>query len=345
MADEPVRKNASRRYDRQERFAPIGREGQERIRAARLLVVGCGALGSVAADLLVRAGVGALTVVDRDLIEIHNLQRQILFNEADLANGLPKAVAAEAHLRAINAEVRVRGIAADVNHASVRGLTGEIDLIIDATDNFETRHLINDIALDRGLPWVYGGAVGADGMVKAVIPGRTSCFRCLIDGVPAPGETPTCDTAGIIAPTSVTVAALQVSTALRIITGAPETGDLLVLDAWDFSLRRIAAPRLASCPACVRGERAWLRGERGARASALCGRDMVQVLPVEETTLDLKKLARRLEGLGKLTDRHFYLQFEDGSLVFSIFADGRCLVKGTDDPARARAAVARYLGG
>lgn len=345
MNGKSIRPSAPGRYDRQVRYHRFGPTGQERLSAARVLLIGCGALGSVAADLLARGGVGALTIVDRDLVELHNLQRQTLFTEADAAAALPKAVAAEVHLRAINSEVAVRGIVADVNYTTIRSLGADADLIIDATDNFETRHLINDYALERGIPWVYGGAIGAEGMVKAVIPGKTSCFRCLMEGVPAPGETPTCETAGIIAPASVTVASLQVSTALQLIAGHALAGDLLVLDVWDFGLRRISAPRLPDCPACVRGEQTWLRGLEGARAAVLCGRDMVQVLPARDMAIDLPALARRLGGLGTITDRRYYLLFDDGSVELSIFADGRCLVRGTDDPARARSAVTRYLGG
>lgn len=333
------------RYARQIRFAPVGPEGQERLVAASVLVVGCGALGSVSAEQLVRAGVGRVLLVDRDLIEIHNLQRQPLFSEADIEEGLPKAIAAEQRLRAVNSEVLVEGRVLDFNFTNALAIARGMDLIVDGTDNFETRQLINDVSLELDVPWLYGGAVGGDGVVKAVLPGRTSCLRCLLDGVPMPGEVPTCETAGIIAPTAAMVASLQVSLALRMLTGAEVNGDLYLLDAWNPALRSVAVPRLADCPACGLGERPFLEGRLGGAAAELCGRDAVQVFPAETAELDLGTVAERLDGLGTVKNRKYYLEFSDGVLSLSIFPDGRLIVKGTDDPARARAAAAKYLGG
>jgi adenylyltransferase/sulfurtransferase len=333
------------RYGRQIRFEHIGREGQGRISASSVLLVGCGALGSTIADLLVRAGVGRLRIVDRDILELHNLQRQTLFNEEDVRKGLPKAVAAQNRLRSVNSEIEIEGIAADFNFANSPGLADGFDIILDGTDNFETRFLLNDLALDRGLPWVYGGAVGADGIVKAVVPGNTSCLRCLMDSAPSPGETPTCETAGILASTAVIVASLQVSLTLRILTGEKENGDVYIVNAWQPQVRRISSPRLDDCPACIGGEYPYLMGDIAGSATLLCGRDTVQVLPVRKGKIELNELAGKLSDLGSVVDRKYYLEFDDGSLVLSIFPDGRCLVKGTEDPARARAAVSRYLGG
>lgn len=335
------------RYDRQMRFEPIGPDGQRAIRRASVVVVGCGALGSVAAGMLVRAGVGRLTVVDRDIVELHNLQRQPLFTEEDLREGRPKAVAAEAALKVANSDVAVSGVIGDFNYRSARRICEGADLIIDGTDNFETRLLINDLALEMGMAWVYGGVIGSEGVVKAVVPGRTSCLRCLLDAAPEPGESPTCETAGIIAPAPAIVASLQVALALRLLVGEEVPGDLHVIDVWKPSLRSIAVPRLEGCPACVGGERRFLAGEDAGSATAACGSDSVQVLPAgdEGGKVDLEELALRLRGLGEVVDRRFYIEFDDGSLKFSIFPDGRCIVRGTDDPARARAAVTRYLGG
>ena len=333
------------RYDRQVRFGPVGEAGQRAIGRATVVVVGCGALGSAAADQLVRAGVGCLTVADRDVVELHNLQRQGLFTEDDVLAGRPKAVAAERALRAANSEVEVRGVVADVSYRNARRLCEGADLIVDGSDNFETRLLLNDVALELGLPWVYGGAVASEGMAKAVVPGATSCLRCLLDGVPDAGEMRTCETAGIIAPAPHMVASIQVALALRILSGGRADGNLLVLDSWEPSLRSIPLPRLDDCPACVGGERRFLSGTEAGEATVMCGRDTVQVLPAAQGSVDLAGLARSLEGLGEVGDRRHYLQFDDGELRLSIFPDGRCLVRGTGDPARARAAVARYLGG
>jgi molybdopterin/thiamine biosynthesis adenylyltransferase len=335
------------RYDRQIRFEPIGREGQEAIAGTSVLIVGCGALGSVIADMLVRMGVGRTTIVDRDIVELHNLHRQPLFTEEDLREGRPKAAAAEAALRAANSEVEVKGVVEDFNYRSAARLARGADLILDGTDNFETRLLINDLALEKGIPWIYGGAMGADGVAKAIVPGLTSCFRCLIEEVPEPGDTPTCETEGVIAPAPHIVASLQVSLALRLLVGLEVGGDLLVLDAWKGELRSVAVPRLTDCPSCVRGERRFLSGEEAGTATVLCGSKMVQVLPPGGRTMELNldALSEKLSGLGKVSRLRFYVLFNDDSLKFTFFPDGRALVKGTDDAARARAAVARYLGG
>jgi molybdopterin/thiamine biosynthesis adenylyltransferase len=336
-----------RRYDRQIRFRQLGSDGQAALSRASVLVVGCGALGSVAADMLVRMGIGRTTIVDRDIVELHNLHRQPLFTEEDLREGRPKALAAEAALRAVNSDVDVRGMVEDFNYSTASRLARGADLIIDGTDNFETRLLINDLSLEKSIPWIYGGAIGADGVVKAIVPGKTSCFRCLIDEVPDPGDTPTCETAGVIAPAPHIVASLQVSLALRVLTGVEVNGDLLILDAWKGELRSLSVPRLPDCLACVHGERPFLSGEEAGTATVLCGSMMVQVLPPggRKLKIDLDTLADRLAGLGKVSRLRFYLLFNDDSLKFTFFPDGRALVKGTDDPARARAAVARYLGG
>lgn len=333
------------RYDRQMRFEPIGEAGQRAVRGASVVVVGCGALGSVAAEQLVRAGVGRLTVIDRDIVELHNLQRQPLFTEQDAARGLPKAIAAEKALREANSDVEIRGIIDDLNPDTAVKLTKEADVMVDGTDNFETRLLLNDLALERNIPWIYGGAVAAQGIVKAVLPGVTSCLRCLIDSPPPPGESPTCETEGIIAPAPYIVASLQVAMVLRLLSGGELPGDLFTLDAWQPAFRSASAPRLEDCPACVHGKREYLSGDKAGSAAAMCGRDTVQVLPAQRQQLDLKQLAETLTGLGEVEDRRFYLSFDDGKLRFSIFPDGRCLVHGTGDPKRARAAVAAYLGG
>ena len=334
-----------RRYDRQIRFKPIGEPGQRAIQKTTVLVVGCGALGSVAADQLARAGVKRLTVVDRDVVDLHNLHRQPLFTEKDLADGLPKAIAAERALRAANSAVQITGLVEDFNCRNALALSEDADLIIDGSDNFETRFLINDVALERGIPWIYGGAIRGDGVVKAISPGKTSCLHCIVDSIPEPGEAPTCETDGIIAPAPHVVASLQVSLAMRLLVGDEVPGDLLFIDCWNPGLRAVSAPRLENCPACVSGHRRYLSGEEAGSATVVCGRDTVQVLPASEGKLDLDVLKEKLSGLGEISHRRFYLFLNDGKLQLSIFPDGRVLVKGTGDPALARAAVARYLGG
>ena len=334
-----------RRYIRQVRFAGIGPEGQRSIRRSSVVVLGCGALGSVAAGILARAGVGRLRLVDRDIVELHNLHRQPLYTEDDLAHGRPKAIAAAKALRAANSEIKIEEFVEDFNYRSALRLLRGADLAVDGSDNFEARLLLNDAALELGLPWVYGGAIAGEGMVKAVVPGRTSCFRCLIDGVPPAGEAPTCETEGVVATAPGVVASLQASLALRLLTGDEVSGDLHLIDAWRPALRTVAAPRLDDCPACIGGDRRYLEGREAGSAEAMCSSDTVQVMPAREGHIDLDELASRLADLGEVTHRRYYVGFYDGILNFSIFPDGRCLVRGTDSPTRARAAVTRYLGG
>lgn len=335
----------TKRYERQVRFPLIGAEGQKKISESNLLVIGCGALGTVICDQIVRAGVGIVTIIDRDIVELHNLQRQSLFTEADATQKTPKAKAAEEALRKINSEIEINGFAADLNFGNCLGHARGKDLILDATDNFETRQLINDVALELNIPWVYGGAVGREGMAKLIVPGKTSCFRCLMAGVPAPGEVQTCETAGVIAPTTNIVASIEVMLAFKYIVAGEADGSLHLLDSWGLSLRKIKVPRVPECAACGGGSRDYLNGDHTGAATVLCGREMVQVLPSSFCELDLVSLAEKLKGLGEIEDKKYYLAFNDGQLEISIFPDGRCLVKGTSDQARARATVNKYLGG
>ena len=342
---EGIQDQSGRRYDRQERFEGIGPEGQRAIRAASVVVIGCGALGSVAAGILARAGVGRLRLVDRDIVELHNLHRQPLFTEDDLAAGSPKAVAAARALRAANSAIEIEEVVDDFNYRSALRLLRGADLAVDGSDNFEARLLLNDAALELGLPWVYGGAIAGEGMVKAVVPGRTSCFRCLIDGVPPAGESPTCETEGVVATAPGVVASLQASLALRLLMGEEVSGDLHLIDAWNPALRTVSAPRLGDCPACVGGDRRYLEGREAGSAEAMCSSDTVQVMPAKEGHIDLDELAVKLGSLGEVSNRRYYLGFDDGELNIAIFPDGRCIVRGTDNPARARAVVTSYLGG
>jgi len=334
------------RYSRQACLARLGREGQRALGRSSVLIVGCGALGCVAAGMLARAGVGRLRLVDRDIVELANLHRQGLFSERDAAEGTPKAAAAAEALRAANSEIEIEGVVADLNWRNAPALSEGAGLIVDGTDNFETRLLLNDVALERGTPWIYGGAVAAQGVAKAVVPGRTSCLRCLVDSTPAPGQEPTSETDGVIATAPHMVAGVQTALAIRLLIGDEEVpGDIYVVDAWSPDVHSIAAPVLRDCPACQRGERRFLGGAEAAEAALLCGAGTVQVLPAVETKLDLEELAGRLRCAGKIENKRFYLALDDGELRISIFRDGRCVVRGTKDIGRARAAVAKYLGG
>ena len=333
------------RYARQELFAGIGREGQERIRHARVLVVGCGALGSALAETMVRAGVASLAVVDRDVVEVTNLQRQTLFDEEDAALARPKAVAAEARLRRLNSDVAVRGIVADLDATLADRLVGEASLVLDGTDNFETRYVLNDVCLRAGVPWVYGACVAAHGAALAVRPGRTPCLRCVLGERPAAGTGETCDTVGVVAPIVQVVAGIQAAEALKLLAGRAEAlvGGLVTVDLWagTFEVVRVD-DRPPWCPSCT--ERRYDYAEAPlAPAAALCGRDAVQ-LRGAGAPLDLESLAARLRAAGDVVSNPHLVRLRapEGELV--VFADGRAIVKGTADAARARSVYARYVG-
>jgi molybdopterin/thiamine biosynthesis adenylyltransferase len=332
------------RYSRQELFAGIGPQGQRRIRAARVLVVGCGALGSALAETVARAGVGRLTLVDRDYVEPSNLQRQSLFDEEDAARGLPKAAAAEARLRRINSEVEVRGLVADFAADTGDALVREADVVLDGTDNFETRFLLNDLCVRAGVPWVYGACVGAYGLALLVRPKLTPCLRCVLEERPAPGSGPTCDTAGVVAPIVQVIAGIQAAEALKLLAGSTEAllPGIVAVDLWQGSFEvmdlRGHAP---SCPACREGRYDYLHETPGA--AVLCGRDAVQ-LKAAGAAVDLQALAARLRAAGEVVANPYLVRFraEDADLV--VFSDGRAIVKGVSDAAQARSLYARYVG-
>ena len=339
------------RYSRQMLFTGIGQEGQARLADSRVLLCGCGALGTVIAETLVRAGVGFVRIVDRDFVDLSNLQRQTLFDEQDVSERLPKSVAAANKLATINSQVRIEPIIADINPANVLQFFDGVDLVIDGTDNFEVRYLINDASLETGTPWIYGGCIGSHGQTMAIFPGETACLRCLIEKPPEASMTETCDTAGVIAPAVNVVASLECVAALKILSGhrADVRPELIVVDVWDTSLRSMDLSQLRDqgrCPACIGGERAWLSGDQGARSTILCGRNSVQVSPGEPATLDLDVLAGKLASAGRIVQNRFLLRLipHDADIELTIFRDGRAIIQGTDEIARARSLYARYIG-
>jgi molybdopterin/thiamine biosynthesis adenylyltransferase len=332
------------RYSRQELFAGIGPAGQERLRAARVLIVGCGALGSCLAEMMTRAGLGSVTVVDRDYVEPSNLQRQSLFEEEDARRGLPKAVAVEARLRRINSEVAVRGIVADLTAENAEALVRDADLVLDGTDNFETRFLVNDVCVRLGVPWVYGACVGSYGLAMLVRPGKTPCLRCVLGERPAPGSSPTCDTAGVVGPIVHVVAGLQGAEALKLLAGRTESllPGMASVDLWqgafDVMDMRGMAPR---CPGCTEGR---FEEPEPAGSAVLCGRDAVQVRAPRGAAVDLAALAERLRAAGAVSRNEYLVRFTAADADLVVFADGRAIVKGVHDPALARTLYAKYVG-
>ncbi len=334
------------RYSRQELFQPIGREGQERIRAARVLVIGCGGLGSNCASLLARAGVGSLRIVDRDLVELSNLQRQALFTEADARDGVPKAMAAARGIAAVNSEVRVEPVVADVDSSNILRLLDDVDLVVDGFDNFEGRYVLNDACVKRGLPWIYGACVGSTAMAQLIVPGKTPCLRCLHRDLPEPGAAQTCDTAGIIGPAASLASTLQVALALRfLVEGAPPPeAAVFCADAWDLHLGRFVLPaRAPDCPCCGQGRFEFLELS-GRSATALCGHDAVQVRALSGRRPDFSALAERLRPIGTVRVNEYLLRLTAPPYELTVFEDGRAIVKGTHDEAVARSLVSRWIG-
>jgi molybdopterin-synthase adenylyltransferase len=339
--------DAAGRYVRQSLFAGIGRKGQERLLASRVLLVGCGALGSHIASSLVRAGVGAITIVDRDFLELNNLQRQVLFDEDDVAAGRPKAVAAAQKLGRINASVRVEPVVGDFHSGNAEQRVRDHDLVMDGTDNFAARYLINDACVKTGRAWVYGGVVAGYGMSMVVIPGETPCFRCVFPEPPAPGTTPTCDTVGVLEPAVAAVAALQCMEALKLLSGAREQvrAELVHLDLWENRILQMkVGERDPACAACGRGEYEFLSAQRAWTATSLCGRNAVQVTPALAATLDLHALAERLRAVGQVEVNAWLLRLRVGEHELTVFADGRAIIKGTSDETVARTLHAKYVG-
>ncbi len=335
------------RYSRQVLFEGIGEEGQARICASRVVLVGCGALGTVQASLLVRAGVGTVRLIDRDFVEESNLQRQILYDESDVKGLLPKAVAAEKKLRAVNSLVTVEGLVEDVNRVSVCRLLDGFDLIMDATDNFDVRFLVNDYAVKNRIPWIYGACVGSEGLMFPVLPGETACLRCVFESAPPAGMSPTCDTSGVIGPVVGIVASLQVAEALKILSGHRERVSRRItrFDLWENQYNGIDLPsREESCPCCGKRDFLYLEGSMGADTSTLCGRNSVQVSRREGGPIDLQALAARLAPLAKLEGNRFLLRATIDGHLLTVFADGRAIIGGTNDAGIAKSIYARYVG-
>jgi adenylyltransferase/sulfurtransferase len=339
--------NEADRYVRQSLFAGMGLQGQMRVIGSRVLVVGCGALGSHIVSTLVRAGVGTMTIVDRDFLELNNLQRQVLFDEDDLARGLPKAVAAAQKCERINSSVKVEPLVGDFNSGNAQSLVEAHDLVMDGTDNFQTRYLINDACVKLGRSWIYGGVVAGYGMSMVIVPGRTPCFRCVFPEPPSPGATPTCDTIGVLEPAVAMVAALQSMEAIKLLCGARDSvrSGLVHIDLWENRfLQMKVGERDPGCATCGRGDYEFLTAKQAWMATSLCGRNAVQVTPAERASVDLVALGGRLGNVGEVTVNAWLLRVKIEPYELTVFADGRTIVKGTSDETLARTLHAKYVG-
>lgn len=338
------------RYARQIRYPGMGEEGQRKLLQKRALVCGCGALGSVIANTLARAGVGHLRIVDRDYLELNNLQRQVLYDEEDVRSGLPKAIAASEKLSRINSQIEIEPHVADVDARNMTELCKDVDVIVDGTDNFETRFLLNDASVKFDIPWVFGGCIGADGQTMSIIPRKTACLRCLmLDGPPPPGTTPTCDSAGILGSIINVIASMQALEAIKMLTENLDhvSRNLTVFQLWDNEIRNLNVETLrdsVDCPVCKHDKFEWLDGERGSQSAILCGRNAVQLSSPDREPLDLGRLETKLEGDGTVERNKFLLRFRIDEFLLTIFPDGRAIVTGTEDIAVAKSLYARWIG-
>lgn len=331
------------RYSRQILFPPIGESGQKKLLQSKVAIVGCGALGTFHAAALARAGVGTLSILDRDYVEPSNLQRQWLFDEQDARENLPKAAAAARAIHRINSAITVHPHIVDLNPTNIEELLSDADLLLDATDNFETRFLLNEFAVSTGKPWIYGAAVGSYGITMPILPGRSACLQCVYPEPPRSGQ-PTCETAGVLGAITATIAALQSAAAIKLLTGHLPALRITTIDVWSGAVRQIdQPPRDPACPACgPNPDFPYLSGENRAPIS-LCGRDAVQIHE-RSRPLNLPDLKIRLEKLAPVRANEFALRFFPAPYELTIFPDGRAIIKGTTDVGVARSLYSKYIG-
>ncbi|HET9921587.1 MAG TPA: ThiF family adenylyltransferase [Ktedonobacteraceae bacterium] len=338
------------RYSRQTLFGPIGKTGQERLRNASVTIIGCGALGTVLANNLCRAGIGRITIADRDFIEMNNLQRQVLFDEEDVARRLPKVVAAAEKLRRMNSETKIEALVEDINADGIETLVRDTDLVLDATDNFETRYLLNDVCVKYQRPWIYSGVIASYGVTMNILPGETPCLRCVFPEMPLPGTTPTCDTAGVLNGIVGAITGVASTEALKILLNSDKISRAMFwMDVWENTCDRIELPRQPDCPACGQHHFEFLDTLSGSYSTSLCGRNAVQVRAAKRpdlprVSLNLAELAERLRPAGEVNYNEFLLRFLVDGYEMTIFPDARAIIKGTDDEQVARSVYARYIG-
>src|SRR5687768_4665602 len=346
MSENEAQQNRTEdRYSRQILFNGIGKEGQRRLGAARALLVGCGALGSAHAEALARAGVGKLRIVDRDFVEASNLQRQTMFTEQDAAERTPKAVAAANHIGELNSEIEVEAEITDVNHSNIERLIKDSDVVLDGTDNFATRYLINDACVKHERIWIYGAAVGSYGVTMTIRPHQTPCLRCVFEEAPPAASAPTCDTAGVIMPIISVVAAVQVTEAIKLLTGHEGQlhQSLMQFDVWRNEWRKInPGPPSEQCATCSQGRYQTLEATAGEFSAVMCGRNAVQIAPVQPTQVDFKSLAERLSGAGEVKFNDYLLRFTTGEYEVTVFRDARSIIRGTNEMNTARSLYAKY---
>lgn len=345
-----------KRYSRQVILSNIGEEGQKKLLNSKAVIVGCGALGTVAANNLARAGVGHIIIIDRDFVELSNLQRQMLFDEKDV--GEPKALAATQKLKSINSDIEVEPLVADLNHTNIQEILNDADVVIDATDNIQTRMLVNDVCVQKGIPWIYTGAIGTSGMIMNLMPDGP-CLRCLYPNIPQAGSLPTCDTLGVLNTVTSIMGSMESTEALKILLGVYSKssqkdnddegkvdidGKLIVYDAWDNSIDHIVVKKVEECVCCGEKNFKFLEAEDKEIITSLCGRNAVQITPARPKKISLMDLASNLEKLGEVKSSDFLLLFKIEDYEISVFRDARAIIKGTNDGNMAKSLYARYIG-
>ena len=336
------------RYHRQRILPQVGDSGQQKLALATVTLIGCGALGTVLAEAMARAGVGRLILVDRDLVELTNLQRQTLYAESDAAESRPKAVAAAERLALVNSSISIEPRPMDVDSGNIQQLIAGATLVLDGTDNAATRYLLNDAAVKAGIPWIYGAALAMEGRVMPILPGRGPCLRCIFRDMPPAGELDTCDTAGVLGATAGLVANLQSALAIRLLVTGEAPLQLHAIDAWDGRVQAVdvSEARDPDCPCCGKRDFEFL-ARPPADSAALCGQDAVQIRPPKSVKLDLAALAGRLSKAGRVQALPMMVRFvptERPDLKLSAFPDGRLIIQGTRDVAEARSIYARLIG-
>ncbi len=342
----PLSKKELKRYSRQTILPNMGISGQKKLANATATVIGLGALGSIISDNLTRAGIGKLRIADRDVVELENLHRQSLYDEQVL--GVPKAIAAAKRLRNINSNVKIIPLVKDVNFSTIETIISDSDIILDGTDNLETRFLINDLSIKKGIPWVYGGVIGTQGMSMNIIANGDStgpCFRCLVSEIPSAGSLPTCDTFGILNTVPVIIGSLQSTEALKIILNSPNINRKLIFyDVWNHEFRTLEVMHNNNCKCCVELDFEFLQVKKRTIVTSLCGSDSVQIVPIKSGELSLDEFAKKLARIGKVKRTEFTIEFSIDKYKITIFSDGRVLIKGTTDDSVAKSLYTKYIG-
>jgi len=335
------------RYYKQTLLPQIGADGQEKLAGSTVVIVGCGALGTSLANTMVRSGVGNVVIIDRDYIDYDNLPRQILFDEEDIRKGLPKSVAAAEKLRRVNSSVNITPVVADLTSANIEELFAGADLILDGTDNFETRFLINEASDKMKIPWVYAGVVSTYGMIYATLPGETPCLNCFINTIPAPGSFPTCATTGVLNTAVNMVTSIEATEGLKILTGRKSaiSEKLIYVDVWhnvskSFIIKKGETP----CRICDEHKYELLKTEKGVKAVSLCGHNSVQVTPSVPLSITFEDLSTRLKSSGEVKYNNYMMKFNAPPHEFTIFPDGRTIIKGVMEESAGKSLYAKYIG-